>query len=165
MWFFMISCYVMSLLTLLMLCIGFFQSFLNFHILSANHVVFMILTSIIYSFTETLVIFFFVGTGVSVKEYVRDHKVEGDFHKRSIAIKRIVYPPLLMNMLYMIILFVLVGAVDTLRIAGWIYYVLFAFCIIDYVRIKAIQNKCFKDNTAIILEMSGIKSPLVTGTT
>jgi len=157
MWFFMISCYVMSALTFLTLLIAFSQSFLHFHVFQANHVTFMILTCILYFFTETLVIFFFVGTGVSVKEYTLEHDLDHSFHKRSIAIKRKVYPPLMLNILFMIILFVMVGAVDTYRIPEWFYYIAFLGCLIHYGKIKIIQNTCFKDNTQIILDMSGIK--------
>ena len=157
MYFFMITCYIFSLITFFALVIGFFQSFLKFHILESSHITFMILTSIIYSFTETLVIFFFVGTGVSIRDYTRDNKLDSKYHKKSIQTKRKVYPPLLMNMLYMIILFVIVGAVDTHRISKWIYYGLFLFCLFDYVRIKIIQNECFKENTENILKMSGIR--------
>lgn len=156
MWFFMITCYVMSAVTFLCLWIAFFQSFLKFHLWQADHVTFMILTSILYCFTETLVIFFFVGTGVSVKEYTQEHQLDHAYHKRSIGIKREVYPPQMLNILYMIVLFVLVGAVDTQRVPAWIYYGLFLFCIWDYVRNKIIQNNCFRKNTQIILDMSGI---------
>ena len=153
----MYSCYILSLVTLTCLTLGFVQSFSGFPIFKAGHVTFMILSSIVYAFTETLVIFFFVGTGISVRDFTKDHHLPPAFHQRSIAIKRKVYPPLMMNMLGMIILFVMVGAVDTGRVPKWIYQTFFIFCILDYVRIKAIQNSCFRDNTAIILEMSGIK--------
>ena len=157
MWFFMYSCYILSLLTWTLLVLGFFQGLFKFHVLAANHVTFMILISIFYAFTETLVIFFFVGTGVSIKEYTHAHKLSSEFQKRSLAIKRKIYPPLLLNMLFMIILFIMVGAVDTNRVSLWIYLGLFVFCILDYARIKIVQNTCFKDNTQLILEMSGLK--------
>lgn len=157
MWFFMYSCYILSFLTLIGLVTGFFQSFLKFNVLAANHLTFMIFVSIIYAFAETLVIFFFVGTGVSIRDYTKDHNLDATYHQKSIAIKRKVYPPLLLNMLFMIILFCLVGAVDTHRVPSWIYYILFLFCIFDYCRIKIIQNQCFKLNTENILQMSGIK--------
>jgi len=160
MWFFMNTCYAMSFMTFVTLCVGFAQSFNNFPIFEANHVTFMIFISILYVFTETLVIFFFVGTGVSIKEYTQSHDLEKTFHQRSIGVKRKVYPPLLLNMLYLIILFVLVGAVDTQRVPAWIYQCLFVFCIVDYVRIKIIQNQCFRINTKIVLDMSGIASAL-----
>jgi len=158
MWFFMNSCYFLSLLTFVILLIALLQSFLHFSVLAANHVTFMILASIIYCFTETLVIFFFVGTGVSVKEYTRDHNLDTQYHKRSIAIKRRVYPPLMLNLLFMIILFVLAGAVDTGRMPYWLYQIIFIGCLAHYIKAKIIQNGCFKDNTQIILDMSGVKN-------
>ena len=153
----MITCYVLSLLTLLMLLLGFAQSFLNFLVWHANHLTYMILVSMVYLITETLVIFFFVGTGVSVKEYTLEHKLDSGYHARSIAIKRRVYPPLMLNILLMVILFILVGAVDTLRMPAWAYQLYFVVCLVHFVKVKIIQHGCFKDNTDIILEMSGIK--------
>lgn len=156
MWFFMYACYILSAFTFLFLVTAFLQAFAQFTVFNAGHVTFIILTSIVYIFTETLIIFFFVGTGVSVKEYTIEHNLDHKFHKESIAIKRRVYPPLMLNLLYMIILFILVGAVDTLIFPKWLYQIIFALCIFHYVKIKIIQNGCFKDNTNIILEMSGL---------
>ena len=156
MWFFMYSCYVMTVVTFITLIIAFFQSFMKFSVFNADHVTFIIFTSILYCFTETLVIFFFVGTGVSVKEYTIEKNLDHSFHKRSIAIKRKVYPPLMLNLLFLMVLFILVGAVDTYRFPGWLYYILFFGCIIHYIKIKLVQNECFRENTQIILDMSGI---------
>lgn len=156
MWFFMNTCYLLSFMTFVMFLVAFAQSFLNFRVLQANHLTFMILTCIVYSFTETLVIFFFVGTGISIKEYTHDHHLDTAFHKRSIAIKHKVYPPLMLSILFMVILFVLVGAVDTRRLPAWLYQVIFAGCLAHYIKAKIIQHECFKNNTRIILEMSGV---------
>ncbi len=157
MWFFMNTCYLLSLLTFGMLLLALLQSFFHFFIFKANHLTFMILTSIIYLFTETLIIFFFVGTGVSIKEYTLEHHLKPDYHRKSIAVKRRVYPPLLLNMLCMIILFALVGAVDTGRISVWIYQTLFGLCIVHFIFVKKIQHECFRDNTNNILRMAGVE--------
>ena len=45
-------------LAFILLLTGFAQSFLHFPVLKAGHLTFMLLTSIIYLFTETLIIFF-----------------------------------------------------------------------------------------------------------
>ena len=135
------SCYVLTLITFGVLSLAFAQSLWYFPIFKANHLTFMILTSIVYFFTETLVIFFYVGTGVSIKEYVLEHHLSDDYRRRSFQIKRKVYPPLLMNMLYMSVLFVLVGAVDTGKFPVWAYRLLFLFCIVDYMRIKLISRE------------------------
>lgn len=156
MWVYMISCYVLSLLTFLLLITSFFQSFLKFSVFYAGHVTFMILTSIVYLFTETMVIFFFVGSGMGIKERTMEHKLDPRHHQQSKAIKKKVFPPLMMNMVFMMILFILVGAVDTHRLPVWAYDLIFAGCIIHYVKVKVTQNGCFRDNTNIILEMSGL---------
>lgn len=152
----MYLCYILSVLTFVVLNIAFFQSFLKFSVLSANHITFIIFTSILYICAETLIIFFFVGTGVSIKEYTRDHHLDHGFHKRSIAIKRKIYPPQMLNLLFFIVVFCLAGAVDTMRFPLWLYSVLFLGSLLHYVRIKIIQNTCFRENTQIILDMSGI---------
>lgn len=155
MWFFMNTCYLSSALTLFLLIVGFFQSFLHFHVFIANHLIFMVLVSMVYFFTETLIIFFFVGTGVSIKEFVQEKKLSVNYSQRSLTIKRKLYPPTMLNLLWMIILFCLVGAVDTHRINPYIYGGFYLFCIVDFIRVKKIQNECFRDNTQVILEMSG----------
>jgi hypothetical protein len=157
MWFFMYGCYLLSLVSFLMLGIVFCQSLNSFHIFNASPMSFLILTSIIYLFTETLVMFFFVGTGVSVKEFMLEHKITGDFHKRMITLKRKIYPPQLLNILILMVAFILYGAADTGKISFWIYRGLLGIGIIHFVYAKIIQHKAFKENTFIILEMAGIK--------
>jgi len=157
----MITCYVMTFISFLSMLIAFFQSFLNFHVFAANHVTFIIFTGLIYFATETLVIFFFVGTGVSIKEYTKDHQLLHTYHQKSISLKRKIYPPLMLNLLIMSIAFILVGAVDTHRIPAWIYQLVFLGGLLQYVDAKKIQHECFRENTYLILDMSGIKRPQV----
>lgn len=157
MWFFMYSCYLFSLASLLMLGVVFLQSLHPFAVFKASPMSFLILTSIIYLFTETLVIFFFVGTGVSVKEYMLEHKIYGDFHKRMITIKRTMYPPQMLNLLIIMVAFILYGAADTGKIPHFIYQGLLFIGIVHFCYAKIIQHQSFRDNTFIILEMSGIK--------
>jgi len=157
MWFFMYSCYFFSLVSFLMLGIVFLQSLHPFFVFKASPMSFLILTSIIYLFAETLVIFFFVGTGVSVKEYMLEHKITGNFHKRMIALKRVTYPPQLLNMLILMTAFIFYGAADTGKISIWIYRGLLLAGIVHFCYAKILQHRSFRDNTFIILEMSGIK--------
>ncbi|MBI4436161.1 MAG: hypothetical protein HY590_01955 [Candidatus Omnitrophica bacterium] len=157
MWVYMMTCYIMTLFTFIFLITAFFQGIFKFTVFEASHVSFMILTAILYLFTETLVIFFFVGTGMGIKESVLDHKRDPQFHRRSIAIKRKVFPPIVLNILFMIILFVLVGAVDTHRFPIWAYHIIFLGCIVHFVKTKITQNQSFGDIMKIVLDMSEVK--------
>lgn len=153
----MITCYLFSAISFLMLLIVLAQSFVPFKVIEASPLSFLILTSMIYLFTETLIMFFFVGTGVSVKEYMQEQKIHGNFHQRSIAIKRRVYPPQLLNLLILIVAFILFGAADNHKISQWLYRGTLLIGIIQFLSAKWVQNTCFRDNTQIILDMAGIK--------
>jgi hypothetical protein len=142
-----------------MLGTAFLQTIFPFSVGQAGPLTFMILTSIIYLLTETLVIFFFVGTGVSIREYSQEHQLKPNFHHKSIDIKRKVYPPLLWNMLGMIILFIGLGGVDTGKVAVSWYQGYFLLCLAHFIYAKIIQHQCFKENTFNILAMSGIELP------
>lgn len=156
MWFFMITCYIMTAATLLSLLLNGLQGYWHFDILKASHATFALFTIIIYLFTQSLIIFYFVGIGVSIKEYCHDKKLDSSFHKKSLAIKRYVYPPILLNILLVMILFIIGGAVDTKKIPGWAHGILFWITLLHYFKTIVVQNKAFRESTAIVLEMSGL---------
>jgi hypothetical protein len=165
MWFFMISSYLLSALTFLMLLIMMLQSFVVIPSFQIPALTFLVLTSIVYCFTETLIIFFFVGTGVSVRDYSKDNNLSDEYRKKSLAIKFRVYPPTMLNLLLMITLFILPGAVHAGKISTVLYQCFFGVCVAHYVYTKIIQHECFRDNTNNILAMSGIAphAPTVDG--
>ena len=152
----MISCYVLSLTTFVMLMVALFQIFFQFHVLNASPFIFMLLTSIVYCFTETLIIFFFVGTGVSIKEYSQEKQLEPGFYKNALTIKRVMFPQLTMNLLFMMTLFILYGAVDTGKMSAGLYCVCFVLCLAHYLYDKLLQHRAFRDNTNNILAMVGV---------
>ena len=140
-----------------MLLVVFMQSAHPFYVFQASPMSFLILTSIIYLFTETLIMFFFVGTGVSIKEYTHEKKLGPIFHQQSIAVKRKIYPPQLLNILILMTAFILYGAADTQRIPHWIYQMSLLGGILHFLYAKRIQHDSFKENTQIILDMAGVK--------
>ena len=153
----MILCYILTAVSFLMLFLSGLQGYFHFNILHAAHPTFALLTVIIYLFTQTLIIFYFVGIGVSIKEYVQDHKLIPEYQKRSFQVKRQVYPPILWNLLLVMILFISGGAVDTKHIPGWSHGLLFAISLLHFVKVIVIEHQSFKEATSIVLDMSGIK--------
>ena len=156
MWFFMISSYLLSVLTLGMLLILMMQGYMTIPFLKIPHLTFLILTSIVYFFTETLIIFFFVGTGVSVRDYSKENNLSEEYRKRSLSIKYKIYPPTMLNLLFMILLFILPGFVHAGKIPWVVYQYYFVFCLWHYIYTKIVQHHSFRENTENILAMSGI---------
>ena len=154
MWFFMILCYLLSVLTFFMLLLNGIQGYFAFKIFHANHPTLALLTIIIYLFTQTLIIFYFVGIGVSIKEFVIDKKISADYHKRSISVKRWVYPPILLNMLLVMILFISGGAIATRHMPGWIHGMLFFISMFHFAKTIVVEHNAFKESTQIVVEMA-----------
>ena len=124
--------------------------------LGMNHPTLALMVSILFLAVEVLVMFFFVGTGVSVKEYVRDEGASPDFHRRSIALKRVLYPPTLAVTVAVMVTFILGGAVDRGSLSHWWHLAGWLLSMGLFLRALKVQHNCLKENTAIILEMVGL---------
>lgn len=157
MYLFMIIIYLFTGASYLALVTAGLQGYFRFQALGVNHPTFALLASILYLFTEVLVMFFFVGTGVSVKEHVRDKGGDPDYHRRSVAIKRRLYPSTLGNVALVMTVFITGGAVDTDILPGWGHGLLFLLAIVHFTRTIRIQHRCLKENTQIIWEMTDVR--------
>lgn len=155
MYFFMTVIYLFTTASFLAILTAGLQGYFGFLALGANHPTFSLLASILYLFTEVLVMFFFVGTGASIKEYVTDKGADPEFHRRSTGIKRKLYPPTLINVVMVMAVFITGGAVDTGLLPDWSHGVLFLLTIIHFGKTINVQHRCLKENTAIIVEMTG----------
>ena len=158
MYFFMISIYFLSFLTFISLVIAGGQGLFGFTLIGTNHAAFGFVAAILYLFTEVLVMFFFVGTGVSIKEYVQENTADIQFHRRSIDIKRRLYPPTLLNVLLIMTTFIIGGGVDTGVIPAWIHGLFFYIALVHFFKMITVQHRCFRENTEIVLEMTGTAS-------
>ena len=164
MYIFMYAIYLLSAVSLAGLTlvgIGGFMGPRGF--LGMNHPTLALMVSMLFLAVEVLVMFFFVGTGVSVKEYVRDQGGDPVFHRRSIAIKRVLYPPTLAVTVAVMVTFILGGAVDRRMLSHWWHLGSWLVSMGLFVRALRVQHRCLKDNTAIILEMVGLAQTVGTG--
>ncbi|MFQ6673868.1 MAG: hypothetical protein ACE5GH_03655 [Fidelibacterota bacterium] len=159
MYLFMISIYLLTGLSFLALFLVGLQGYFGVALLGLNHATFALLTAILYLFTEVLVMFFFVGTGVSIKEYVQEKGVHSRFHQRSVAVKKKLYPPTLLNVLLVMAVFIMGGAVDTGSLPPWPHGILTLIALAHFAITIRKQHGCFKENTAIVLEMTGTVRP------
>ena len=117
--------------------------------------------SLIYIAAETLVMFFFVGTGVSIKEYIQENpNVDHIFYQKSIKLKRILYPPTMMATLLFVAMVILDGAWRLGQVNRYWFLSLYLGTVYYFFKSLIIQHRCFRDNTMIILEMTGTKAKI-----
>jgi len=159
MWFFMTFSYVLIILSGVGLTLIGVNHY--FDIWARNHITLDLIISIIFIAGQTLVMFFFVGTGVNVREYLEAHPELGDsLYKQMFAIKRKLYPPTMMlTMLF--IAMVIVDGVFFIKlntsgsISEWWFHILYFLTLYYFYKATAIQHTSFKESTEIVLTMTG----------
>ena len=153
MWFFMIMCYVLVAISGL----GLFQIGLNhyFDFFITNRISFDLIVSIIFIAAQTLVMFFFVGTGVNVREYLESHPELGDkLYRKMFAIKRKLYPPTMMVTMLFMAMVIVDGVYYFGKISEWWFHILYFLTLYYFYKATKEQHTSFIGSTEIVLEMT-----------
>ena len=153
MWFFMILCYVLVTISGL----GLVQIGLNhyFDFWQTNRITFDLIVSIIFIAAQTLVMFFFVGTGVNIREYLEEHPELGhDLYKKMFAIKRRLYPPTMMVTMLFMATVIVDGIYYFGRISEWWFHTSYFLTLWYFYKATKEQHASFKGSTEIVLEMT-----------
>ena len=149
----MILCYVLVTISGL----GLVQIGLNhyFDFWQTNRITFDLIVSIIFIAAQTLVMFFFVGTGVNIREYLEEHPELGhDLYKKMFAIKRRLYPPTMMVTMLFMATVIADGIYYFGRISEWWFHASYFLTLWYFYKATKEQHASFKGSTEIVLEMT-----------
>ena len=95
----MIVCYLLMVLNLINILICGLMGYFNFSFLGANHAQFGLFSILIFVLTETLVMYFFIATGKSIKTILSKEK-DNTAHElwgKIIYIKKIIFPHIMLT--------------------------------------------------------------------
>ncbi len=153
MWFFMILSYVLVFISGIGLLLIGINHYFDFW--AQNHITLDLLVSIIFVASQTLVMFFFVGTGVNVREYLESHKELGDelYHK-MFSIKRKLYPPTMMVTILFMAMVIIDGVFFIGKVSEWWFHILYLLTLYYFFKATRVQHLSFKESTEIVLEMT-----------
>ena len=146
-------CYVLVIISGL----GLFQIGLNhyFDFFITNRISFDLIVSIIFIAAQTLVMFFFVGTGVNVREYLEAHPELGDkLYKKMFAIKRRLYPPTMVVTMLFMAMVIVDGIYYFGKISEWWFHILYFLTLYYFYKATKEQHISFKGSTEIVLQMT-----------
>ena len=153
MWFFMILAYILVFVSGLGLALIGFNHYLHFW--PQNHITLDLLVSIIFIAAQTLVMFFFVGTGVNVREYLELHtELNKEFYKQIFSIKRKLYPPTMMVTILFMAMVIVDGAFFIGKVSEWWFHILYILTLYYYYKASLVQHISFKESTEIVLAMT-----------
>ncbi|OED34968.1 hypothetical protein AB834_05460 [PVC group bacterium (ex Bugula neritina AB1)] len=156
MYFFMYLSYICNFISFFMLAIVATQislPFLSF-LFYFDQFSLGLLSIIVYLFTQTLIIFFFTGMGVNIRDYTKEKQLSDELYQKTKKHKFLLFGPLLLNMGLMIAVFILGGAVQTKGFPAWIQGILFWLALLHYFSILKKEHLCFSETVDIVLEMT-----------
>lgn len=156
MWILMTTCYALMAASFAGLGLVGLQGYLKFRILGAGHPQVALGVTMLYLFTETLVMFFFIGTGVNIKDYLKEHGGDVALYGRVRKLKQTLFPQMMLSILLVGVVFIMGGAVDRKLVPGWSHGVLFIAAILHFARLVVLQHRAFRVHTNTILEMCGV---------
>ena len=146
--------------TFLLLSLTGLQGYFQFYIFKAGHSQFALFTAIFYMFTETLVMFYFIGAGTAIKKTIASLWLETEGYEKVKKTKMVLFPHLTLNMVLIGTVFILGGAVQTGSISGWIHGLLFDIAFLHFLYTTMVQHRGFKENVEIISELAQHSEPV-----
>ena len=156
----MIMSYFCIGVTFLLLSLSGLQGYFQFYIFKAGHSQFALFTAIFYMFTETLVMFYFIGAGTAIKKTIASLGLETDDYEKVKKTKMVLFPHLTLNMVLIGTVFILGGAVQIGSISGWIHGLLFDIAFLHFLYTTMVQHRGFKENVEIISELAQHSEPV-----
>ena len=110
-------------------------------------------------FTETLVMFYFIGSGSAIKRSIDSKRNQTGLYEKVKKTKMLLFPHLTMNMVLVGVVFILGGAVQTGSVAGWIHGLLFDLAFFHFLYTTVLQHRGFKENVEIIGKLLVVNDP------
>lgn len=138
---------ISTLLTIAGLVVTVIMGFQATPVKVADHILVALVTVVIGLFSQSMTMFFFIGTGKELKE-----KSEGDAEvlQRTRAFKSRVFPAAMWAMAAIMVTFIMGGGVATRKTPLWLHDALAALSIFMYARAYVIQIRAMTENASLM---------------
>lgn len=156
MWLFLYTCYALIAVTGTLFTAAVAQGFTGVSVLGAAHPAFGFFTTIVFLLTQTAVIFFFVATGVSVRDFVRERGLAPDLITRSRRAHGPVSGQTTLSLLLVIGTAVSGGASAAAAIPRWLHLAVAAVTYAHFLMLVVMQHRAFRTQTGIIVQMADL---------
>jgi hypothetical protein len=113
---------------------------------TAYHITAALATVVLGLFSQSMTMFFFIGTGKEIKEKTRESDVIG----RTREFKSRVFPAALYAMLTIMVTFILGGGVHTGKLPVWTHQILAAASILMYARAYWVELRAMNENADLM---------------
>lgn len=113
----------------------------------ANHLYIALVTVVLGLFSQSMTMFFFIGTGKELKEKSNQN---ADVVQRTKTFKSKVFPTAMYAMAVLMITFIMGGGVASRRTPLWLHNALTAASILMYIRAYVVQIRAMTENAELM---------------
>jgi hypothetical protein len=139
--------------SLVLLILSGLQGYMQFKIYNATHIQFAFITIITYMFSESWIMFYFIGSGKTIKQTILEYKFDKSIYQKVIDQKRLLFPHLTFNILFVGTVFVIGGGVHTRVISPALHSNLYIFSLVHYIYLLKIKHSCFIETAEILSDL------------
>jgi hypothetical protein len=113
----------------------------------ADHMIVALVTVVLGLFSQSMTMFFFIGTGKELKDASEQ---DADVVRQTKAFKGRVFPAAMWAMAAIMVTFITGGGVESGRTPVWLHDVLSALCIVLYARAYWVQIRAMNENANLM---------------
>ncbi|HUO84060.1 MAG TPA: hypothetical protein VM534_03010 [Thermoanaerobaculia bacterium] len=116
----------------------------------SRHIIFALATLLAGLFSQSMTMFFFIGTGKEIKEKAEDEEDRADIVRQTKVFKARVFPAAFYSMVILGITFILGGGVHRGQIPPWVHLVLSLLTLLMYLRAYWIELRAMMANAELM---------------
>ena len=116
----------------------------------AQHILFALATVIVGLFSQSMTMFFFIGTGKEIKDKVKGAAEEPTVVQRTKAFKASVFPSAMWAMTAIMITFIMGGGVGSGKTPHWLHLVMSIATILLFARAYWMQIRAMTENSELM---------------
>ncbi|MFL3006810.1 MAG: hypothetical protein ACJZ10_02295 [Candidatus Neomarinimicrobiota bacterium] len=125
----------------------------SFTIFGASHTRFALFMILIFTITETVVMYFFISTGKAIKSAIEAGLGKDTLWSRERKLKMILFPQLMLTIFLVGGWFIHIGAVENNMPTKWLHWPIFFLAYLHHVWSLKIKNNAFIEQLSIISEL------------
>ena len=153
MYYFMIICYILMLINVFNLTLVGTSGYFGHTILGTTHTRFALFMILIFTITETVVMYFFISTGKAIKSAISSGLGENTLWERERKLKMILFPQLMLTIFLVGGWFIHIGAVENNMVTKFLHWPIFLIAFLHHIWSLKIKNDAFREQIAIISEL------------
>ena len=108
---------------------------------------------LIFTITETIVMYFFITTGKAIKSAIESGLGNNDLWSRERQLKMKLFPQLMLTIFLVGGWFIHIGAIENNMSPVWVHYSIFSVAYVHHLWSLKIKNSSFKEQLSIISEL------------